>query len=503
MVRASCRAIADLFRAYISRKRAKAQLDFDDLLLLWRAALGDDRLGPHMIAMFDHVLVDEYQDVNALQVESCAPSGQTGVGHRRRRRRASDLRFPRRDARLSARARELLAQGDGHPPRAQLPVRATDLEPGQLVRPVQAGVRLKLNGERPGGRRPVLVRCHDAPSEARGLSTVSSRPTRGDGGFATRRSSCARPITATSSSSSSPRAGSLPQVRRSSVRGGGAREGLRRRGPAARQPGRRTRMVPAVAHARGHRPGPRPDADRVLAPGSAPAPTTGTRLWPRLPRDRASRPTHTGGCTPPAGRSVPPTGDCGLAVLAPTRPQPYSDGPARIEDLDRLCAAAAAMDDLSAWLAEITLDLPCRPANAGPPHLDEDYVVISTVHSAKGLEWSAVHLPHLIDGAFPSDMALGSGAGLAGGTAPVLCRHDPGARPAHPVHTAADAHPPAGPQRSALPGSGEPVPFRRGPRRPGHPRADTGASEGDEHRCSSRDDHGRPRSPVALTVTRS
>lgn len=40
-------------------------------------------------------------------------------------------------------------------------------------------------------------------------------------------------------------------------------------------------------------------------------------------------------------------------------------------------------------------------------------MVISTVHSAKGLEWSAVHLPHLVDGAFPSDMALSSGAGLA------------------------------------------------------------------------------------------
>ena len=72
------------------------------------------------------------------------------------------------------------------------------------------------------------------------------------------------------------------------------------------------------------------------------------------------------------------------------------------------------MDDLSAWLAEITLDPPVSTGDrAGPPHLDEDYVVISTVHSAKGLEWSSVHLPHLVDGAFPSDMALSSAAGLA------------------------------------------------------------------------------------------
>jgi DNA helicase-2/ATP-dependent DNA helicase PcrA len=92
----------------------------------------------------------------------------------------------------------------------------------------------------------------------------------------------------------------------------------------------------------------------------------------------------------------------------------YSEGPARVEDLDRLSAAACAMDDLPAWLAEITLDPPMSTGDrAGPPHLDEDFVVISTVHSAKGLEWPSVHLPHLVDGAFPSDMALGSADGLA------------------------------------------------------------------------------------------
>ena len=65
-------AIAGLFKAYVARKRANGQVDFDDLLLLWWAALRDERLGPRMIEMFDHVLVDEYQDVNALQVENCA-----------------------------------------------------------------------------------------------------------------------------------------------------------------------------------------------------------------------------------------------------------------------------------------------------------------------------------------------------------------------------------------------------------------------------------------------
>ena len=49
---------------------------------------------------------------------------------------------------------------------------------------------------------------------------------------------------------------------------------------------------------------------------------------------------------------------------------------------------------------------------AGPPQLDDDYLVLSTVHSAKGLEWPVVHVLHLVDGAVPSDMALSSRAGL-------------------------------------------------------------------------------------------
>jgi len=103
-----------------------------------------------------------------------------------------------------------------------------------------------------------------------------------------------------------------------------------------------------------------------------------------------------------------------LRILRPLVLSRYSEGPSRLEDLDRLSSAATAMDDLSAWLAEITLDPPASTGDrAGPPHLDEDYVVISTVHSAKGLEWRSVHLPQLVDGAFPSDMALKSAQGLA------------------------------------------------------------------------------------------
>ena len=49
---------------------------------------------------------------------------------------------------------------------------------------------------------------------------------------------------------------------------------------------------------------------------------------------------------------------------------------------------------------------------AGPPLLDDDYVILSTVHSAKGGEWRVVHLIHAADGMFPSDMATGDAEGV-------------------------------------------------------------------------------------------
>jgi DNA helicase-2/ATP-dependent DNA helicase PcrA len=81
----------------------------------------------------------------------------------------------------------------------------------------------------------------------------------------------------------------------------------------------------------------------------------------------------------------------------------------RLQDLDQLVAAARESADLAHFIAELALDPPQSSADlAGPPHLDEDYLVLSTIHSAKGLEWQAVHVLALYDGNFPACMAAGS-----------------------------------------------------------------------------------------------
>ena len=91
------------------------------------------------------------------------------------------------------------------------------------------------------------------------------------------------------------------------------------------------------------------------------------------------------------------------------------------------------------------LDPPASSADlAGPPHLDEDYLVLSTVHSAKGLEWDAVHLIGAYDGNFPADMSTGERGGHRRGAAPVLRRADARAPAAARVRPASLLPPRAG-----------------------------------------------------------
>jgi DNA helicase-2/ATP-dependent DNA helicase PcrA len=102
-----------------------------------------------------------------------------------------------------------------------------------------------------------------------------------------------------------------------------------------------------------------------------------------------------------------------LDLLRPLLTARYPDHAARLGDLDRLISAAGQSPTLADYIARLTLDPPASTSDlAGPPHLDEDYLVLSTVHSAKGLEWDSVHVIHVVDGAFPSDMALSTNTGL-------------------------------------------------------------------------------------------
>src|SRR5439155_24503258 len=83
--------------------------------------------------------------------------------------------------------------------------------------------------------------------------------------------------------------------------------------------------------------------------------------------------------------------------------------PIRKRDLDQLEQIAANFRSRGQMLAELALDPPHSTQDlAGPPLLEEDFLILSTIHSAKGCEWDAVYVIHAADGNIPSDMATGT-----------------------------------------------------------------------------------------------
>jgi DNA helicase-2/ATP-dependent DNA helicase PcrA len=106
--------------------------------------------------------------------------------------------------------------------------------------------------------------------------------------------------------------------------------------------------------------------------------------------------------------------ECLCAAIAPLIRLRYEDGEVRVGDLEQLAASARGASDVRHFVSELVLDPPVSSADlAGPPHLDEDFLVLSTVHSAKGLEWEAVHVISAYDGNFPADMNTAGEEGVA------------------------------------------------------------------------------------------
>jgi DNA helicase-2/ATP-dependent DNA helicase PcrA len=87
----------------------------------------------------------------------------------------------------------------------------------------------------------------------------------------------------------------------------------------------------------------------------------------------------------------------------------HDDAQVRKLDLEQLVRLAAGYGSRERFLTELTLDPPeVTSDQSGPPLRDEDYLVLSTIHSAKGQEWKAVHVLNVVDGCIPSDMATGT-----------------------------------------------------------------------------------------------
>jgi DNA helicase-2/ATP-dependent DNA helicase PcrA len=80
----------------------------------------------------------------------------------------------------------------------------------------------------------------------------------------------------------------------------------------------------------------------------------------------------------------------------------------RLGDLDQLEHLSGQYASRERFVTELTLDPPNATSDlAGQPVLEEDYLVLSTIHSAKGMEWDTVYVLNVVDGSFPSEFATG------------------------------------------------------------------------------------------------
>jgi DNA helicase-2/ATP-dependent DNA helicase PcrA len=86
----------------------------------------------------------------------------------------------------------------------------------------------------------------------------------------------------------------------------------------------------------------------------------------------------------------------------------YDNATIRQRDLEQLEQIASSYTSRCRFLEDLAIDPPSSTQDlAGPPLLDEDYLILSTIHSSKGCEWDAVYIIHAADGMIPSDMATG------------------------------------------------------------------------------------------------
>ena len=402
-----------LFSAYVDHKGEQSVLDYDDLLLFWHGLLTDSRAARSVHARFDLVLVDEYQDTNRLQAEilqMLCPGGVnlTAVGDDAQAIysfRAATVRnildFPQQlpDTTVVTLERNY---------RSTQPILDATNE-------VMAGASERhakdLWTERREGDKPRLTPCEDENEQTEFIiRTVLDHR---EAGLALRRQaglfrashhSLALELELARRNIPFRKYGGLRFVETAHVKDLMAFLRLAEN-PRDLMAGTRVLML---------LPGVGPKKARALMDrlGAAPARFA---AWSDCPApSAASAEAWNGLVSLMADIASRDPGDLASQIkrirlfYTPLLQRLYDNARARVMDLEQLEWLAARFPDRARFLAEIALDPPAYTEDlAGPPLLDEDFLILSTMHSAKGLEWDVVFVIHAADGNIPSDMATG------------------------------------------------------------------------------------------------
>jgi DNA helicase-2/ATP-dependent DNA helicase PcrA len=421
------------FAAYTARKRERQLLDYDDLLLCWRALAAVPGL---LTGMFDHVLVDEYQDTNALQADILAalcPDGRglTVVGDDAQAiygfRAASSgnlLDFP---ARFPGTTVVRLEQNYRSTP----PIVAMA---NSVMAEATAGAAMTkvLWSDRPGSRRPLLRICGDEDAEAAAVCD-SVLAHRDDGValhdqavlFRAASHSDLLELHLTRRNVPYVKYGGLKFLEAAHVKDLVALLRILDNPQDELAWFRVLQLLEGVGAATARRvmgelgfgerrPPPGEPNVTPLARLLAAAPRVPPAARPELAGLRAALADCADGCLPNGGTPPPAVQVERLRLwLGPIMDRAYDHAVARRSDLQQLEGVAANAPSRSRFVSDLTLDPPSSTSElAGPPLIDEDWLVLSTVHSAKGGEWDVVHLLHASDGMFPSDMATGDAEGI-------------------------------------------------------------------------------------------
>ena len=404
-----------LFAAYVEAKQRQHVLDYDDLLLYWAQMMAVPSIAEDVADRFDHVLVDEYQDTNRLQASILLALKPNGTG----------LTVVGDDAQSiysfrAATVRNILDFPGHFTPRAAVVTLDRNYRSTQpilaaanaVIEQAQERFTKNLWSDRASAERPRLVNVRDEIDQARYVAAKVLEQR--EAGVALK----AQAVLFRASHHSGPLELELTRRNIPFVKFGGLKfleashvkdvlaflrwaENLRDRAAGFRV----AQLLPGVGPATAGR-----LLDLVMT-GADPmqvmaafiAPAAATAHWPSFVDAVALVHGKTTGW--------PAELDLICRWYAPHLERIHDDAVLRQADLVQLAQIASTYTSRERFLTELTLDPPDATSDeAGTPLLDEDYLVLSTIHSAKGQEWKSVLVLNVIDGCIPSDLGTGSRA---------------------------------------------------------------------------------------------
>jgi DNA helicase II / ATP-dependent DNA helicase PcrA len=405
--------LRNLFSAYVEAKQKQNVLDYDDLLLYWAQMMSEPSIAEDLSKRFDHVLIDEYQDTNKLQASILLNFKPTGRG----------LTVVGDDAQSiysfrAATVRNILDFPCHFSPKAEL---ITLEQNYRSTQPILAAANAVIDmaderftknlwSDRTSSDLPTLANVADDNGQV-GYIVERILANREAGIHLKSQAVLFR----TSSHSATLE---VELIRRNIpfVKFGGLKfleaahikdvlsvlrwtHNLRDRVAGFRV----AQLLPGIGPSSAAR-----LLDSIAESGSAAAglrsfkpPAAAAAHWQKFIETMDS--LHLSAAGWPAEL------DLACRWYTPFMELRYDDAAQREGDLAQLAQIAASYPTRERFLTELTLDPPDATSDqAGLPLLDEDYLILSTIHSAKGQEWTSVFVLNVVDGCIPSDLGVGS-----------------------------------------------------------------------------------------------